>query len=354
MRLLLVRLSALGDIIHTWPLAVALREADDTLHLSWIVEEPLKTLVEGHPAVDAVFTTRTGKWRRSPFSSRTGAEISRMRSAIDEISPDIVLDAQGTVKSAWVCRTARGRETVGLCRPWRREILAGLVYDRCLPGSDAGHIVSTNLALVRVLGGETPIPDLIPDGRWFVNKARRNRSDFETPREPYGLIFPGAGQERKILNTEFSAGIARGMQDRGLTPIIAWGPGEEEAARAVCAVSPAVTAPPTDLEELAVLSAGAEVLIGPDTGPMHLGASLGRPVVAIHTVTDPRRNGPLGEKTRIINTTSAGPQVSPSTSRLPGTGLPTMDKILESLDEVLYDPGVSVTMAEEKIHQKGR
>ena len=84
MRIVLIRLSALGDIVHTWPLAVAIRAALPRGHLTWIVEEPLAPLVEDHPAVDAVLTVATGRWRKQPFSSRTRAEIAAFRSRVHE------------------------------------------------------------------------------------------------------------------------------------------------------------------------------------------------------------------------------------------------------------------------------
>ena len=124
MRVVLVRLSALGDIVHTWPLACAIAASDTKLHLSWVVEEPLRTLVEGHPAVDSVFSTRTGLWRRRPLAAETRAEVAALKTRLGELQPDFAIDPQGTSKYSMVVRWTGAGKRIGLARPWRRERLA--------------------------------------------------------------------------------------------------------------------------------------------------------------------------------------------------------------------------------------
>lgn len=353
MRLILIRLSALGDIVHTWPLAQALRDFDPKLHLSWIVERPFRSLVEGHPAVDSVFETSTGRWRKSPFSGKTRHEIGMLRTSLHELSPDIALDSQGTMKSAWVSRWTKASERVGLARPWRREWPPGFFYDRCLPGSERDHVVETNLALLRVLDPKLPLPRLKPDGAWFLEKALKAYPDFSIPESEYGLIFPGAGREEKILPIPLLAEIAQGMFSRALKPIIAWGPGERERAIEIAASSPAEIAPPTNLEELALLMSKARVILGADTGPIHLAASLGQPVLGIFLTTDPRRNGPLGPRVRVCDTTRPGTKVPRSSSRAPAGKPPDSQQILRLLDDLLHEKDAGGTMAEEMEQQKG-
>jgi heptosyltransferase-1 len=104
MRIVLVRLSALGDIVHTWPLADAIRSARPQAHLSWVVEKPFTPLVEGHPAVDSIFAVTTKQWRRRPFSASTRAQIAVLKTRFEELNPDLAIDTQGTLKSALVTR----------------------------------------------------------------------------------------------------------------------------------------------------------------------------------------------------------------------------------------------------------
>jgi len=347
MRVILIRLSALGDIVHTWPLAHALREKDPNLHLSWIVEKSFRTLVEGHPSIDSVFETSTRSWRSSPFSSVTRHEIASLKTSLHELSPDIALDSQGTLKSAWVSRWTSAEKIVGLSRPWRREWPPGLLYDCRLPGSPKDHVVDTNLALLRVLDPTISPPALRPDGSWFLEKARRHHPDFPFPRQDYGLILPGAGREEKILPVSRLVEIAEGFSMRGLQPILAWGPGERERAEEIASRSPADIAPPTKLEELALLMSCARVVLGGDSGPLHLAASLNCPVLGIFLNTDPRRNGPLGPRVRIVDATRPRSRVRHSSSKARAGQLPDSHRILSLLDDLLDRPDAGGTMAEE-------
>lgn len=300
MRLVLVRLSALGDVVHTWPLAVAVRAARPDLHLTWVVEEPLRPLVEGHPAVDAVIGISSRRWRRHPFAATTRSEVAVLRSRLQELAPDLVVDVQGTLKSALVVRASRAPRRVGLARPWRREAVAGMAYTETVAGCrDRRHVVATNLELVRALGLEPPPETPAPDGRWLVARQPPEETAAVGRR---AVLLPGAGAADKVLSVATLAEVAQRLAAHGLGVTVAWGPGEQERAAAVAAAAGdvATVAPPTDIPALARLLAGAALVVGADTGPVHLAASLGTPTVAVFLATDWRRNGPLGERVRVV------------------------------------------------------
>jgi heptosyltransferase-1 len=301
-RVVLVRLSALGDIVHTWPLACALADSDAGIHLSWIVEEPLKSMVEGHPAVDSVFTTRTGKWRRRPFSPATRSDVAAFKTRVRELQPDLAIDPQGTTKSAMVVRWTQAARRVGLSRPWRRELLSGLAYTETVDGAPGrSHVVATNLSMVNAVGA-TP-PDLAhPDGKWLYDRVADRNPSGDWSRE-YAVVLPGTGGTHKIIAEATLAEVARGFTADGLEVVVAWGPGEEVRAAAVAesAGEGVYLAPPTTLEELAALLGGASIVIGGDTGPVHLSASFGTPTVGVYLASDWRRNGPLGMRTGVIS-----------------------------------------------------
>ena len=308
MRIVLVRLSALGDIVHTWPLADAIRSARPRAHLSWVVEEPFLPLVEGHPAVDSIFTVTTKQWRQRPLSTRTRAEIAVLKTRFGELDPDLAIDAQGTLKSALVTRWTGAPRRVGLARPWRRELVAGLPLTETLPGSrDHRHVVATNLALVRAVGGEPPTGPTPPDGRWLSDRASHS-SIASTWRTPYAVILPGAGRPEKILPVETLAAAARHLVSRDLDVVVAWGPAEGDRAREIAGLGgPRVhLAPPTDLLELTAVLGAAALVVGGDTGPVHLAASLGVPTIGVHLTTDPLRNGPLGDHTAFVSAARPG------------------------------------------------
>lgn len=331
MRMVLVRLSALGDVVHTWPLASALAATHPKPHLSWIVEEPLKALVEGHPAVDSVFTTRTAGWRRRPLAAASRSEIAALKTKLHELQPDIAFDPQGTTKSATVMRWTQAERRVGLARPWRRERLAGLAYSETVRGAAGrAHVVATNLAMVRAVGVEPP--ELVsPDGSWLLERvAGRAPSGAWSAR--YAVVLPGSGGAHKVLPDRTVAEVARGIVGDGLEVVVAWGPGEEQRAAAVVELAGAGTflAPPTDLAELAALLGDAALVIGGDTGPVHLAASFGTPTLAVFVASDWRRNGPLGPRTAVVSGAADGPPTPSGTARTRRQREIGVEEILES------------------------
>ncbi len=337
MRLLLVRLSALGDIIHTWPLAAALKELDPAPELTWVVEEPFLPLVEGHPAVDRVITTATRRWRHRLTDRSTGRELARLASTLRTPRQDVCLDPQGTMKAAAVCRLSRADRRVGLARPWRRETLAGLAYTEVVrPAPSSPHVVATNLELLRAVGGRPPETPRPPDGRWLMGRAS-NPLDPQLAASAYAVLLPGTGHPSKIVPAGTLAETALGLAKRGLSPVIAWGPGERERAEEIAhrTGDRAIVAPPTDLFQLAALVSEARLVIGGDTGPVHLAASLGTATVAIFMATNPLRNGPLGLRTAVVSTArGAGTTATGSARAEPGPP-PSPGEILRMVDGLL-------------------
>lgn len=318
MRLILIRLSAVGDIVHTWPLACALREAEPRCHLTWVVEEPFRTLVEGHPAVDAVLTTRTRRWRRRPLSPVTRAEIGKLKSVFHELQPDVTIDPQGVLKSAFVTRWTGAARRIGLARPWRRERLAALAYTESTAGAAGrAHVAETNLEMVRALG-LTPPEHALPDGSWLVQRVADKKPEGSWT-APYAVVLPGTAGAHKIIAASTLAEVCRGLTALGMEVVVAWGPGEEARAREVTqnAGTGVYLAPPTDLLALAALLGGAALVIGGDTGPSHLAASFGVPTVAVFLASDWRRNGPLGARTTVISGAATGPAGPSGSARLP-------------------------------------
>ncbi len=312
MEIVLVRLSALGDVVHTWPLAVALRGARPEARLTWVVEAPLAPLVEGHPAVDRMVTTATKRWRRRPLASDTRQEVAALRASFAD-RPELCIDAQGLAKSALVARLTGAPRRVGLARAWRRELVAGLAYTETIPAHN-GHVVARNLELVRALGVAPPTTTPCPDGAWL--RARLPRGGTSHGR---AVILPGAGNPRKLLPVTVLAALARQLSAAGLPVCVAWGPAERVRAEAVAraAGGTAEVAPPTDLLELTELLAGAAVVVGNDTGPVHLAASLGTPTVAVFTTTSPERNRPLGHQVAVISAVDPAGRPRGGGSRVP-------------------------------------
>ncbi len=299
---MLTRLSALGDIVHTWPLADALA-AGEPVELAWVVEEPFLPLVAGHPGVTLAIPVATRRWRRRPLAAATRREFATAVRSMREFGPQVAVDPQGLVKSAAWARLSGARERIGLARRYRREGPAGLLYTRTVaPPPEARHVVDINLTLAAALGQEAP-SGRAPDGSFLL------KATLPGPPVRPGTValLPGTGGRGKAWPPERFAEVAARALALGAPVTVVWGPGERALAESIAAVAPgAVVAPPTSLLELTGLLSRCAAVVGGDTGPVHLAASLGVPTVAVFVATDPERNGPRGGRVAIVSGARSG------------------------------------------------
>jgi len=290
MRLLIVRLSSLGDVIHALPIAANARRSG--AEVGWVVETAYRDLLEGNPDVDRVFFADTKAWRRSLLSPRTLSEIRTLSRRFREFAPDAVIDAQGLWKSALLARSA-GAPVVGFGAGDRREPASALLCDlpvRPLPG---GHVVDRNLALAEAAG--FPIGRRPPDVRFLLARGSPEADAFlERQTRPFAVYHPGAGRPEKAWGEARFAELAELLAKKsGLSAVVSWGPGDEERARKMSGMLPhARTLPLLALPGLARVVAASSLFVGGDTGPLHLADALGTPTLALFGPTDPVRNGP--------------------------------------------------------------
>ena len=280
MRILVLRLSALGDVIHTIP-AVSLLSPE--AEVAWVVEKPYAELVEIVAGVRAI-PVRLKQWARAPMASRR-----LVRDALRQMRGfDVAVDFQGLIKSAALARLSGTPVRFGFDRAAIREKAALLFTNRRVAVDRGRHVVEWNRQLAEaVTTNRVPAPE-----RWSEFALDRERKlDRFAGRI---VLLPGAGKRNKL----WPADRFRRIVDRypGRT-VVAWGPGERELAEAIGGE----LAPPTDLRELAALLRGAAAVVGSDTGPLHLAAALGVPVVGLYGPTDPVRNGPWGRSDSTID-----------------------------------------------------
>ncbi len=277
--LLLLRLSALGDVIHTIPAVVALRDALPGARMAWVVEAPYRELVEVVANVEAIPVSMK-RWGRSLIASRR--EILEARRKM--LGFDLAIDFQGLVKSAMIPWIARTKRRVGFDRHAIRERAAGLFLNQRVAVDRSRHVVEWNLALAQAVVPEARLRAV--DFRQFAadpdGKLRRLEGSI--------VVLPGAGKLNKQWPAERFGQLPR---DR---VIAAWGPGEEALARQ----TGLHIAPPTNLRELAWLLAHARLVVAGDTGPLHLAAALGTPVLGLFGPTNPARNGPYGQLDHVV------------------------------------------------------
>jgi lipopolysaccharide heptosyltransferase I len=308
-RIALLKLSSLGDVIHALPVAATLKAARPGARLSWIVERREAMVLRGHPALDEVIVADTRGWRkaRGPAAARAAlADALALRRRLARARFDVALDLQGLLKSGLLAAATRAPLRIGFAARWGREPLSALFTNRrVLPPARARHVVEQYLALLEPLGVTEPKVDFaLPWSAAAEARADAFFAAFELrPRQRVVVLNPGAGRPRKRWPVERFAELAgRLARDAFARVVVAWGPGEGDAARAVAGEGrPRVMlAPPTDLDELIALLRRASVVVAGDTGPLHLAAALGTPCVGLYGPTSGQRNGPYGVGHRVL------------------------------------------------------
>jgi heptosyltransferase-1 len=292
--LLVLRLSALGDVIHTLPAVALLRDSLPGLELSWAVEAPYAGLVEVVGGVHAI-PLRLRKWGREPVASSGDAAAALRALRGHRIS----VDFQGLVKSAMLGAFAGAGERWGFAAEAIREKPARLFSNHEAAVEGTAHVVEQNLQLATaVIRGQGRVPGFDAGPARFVEDFTRFAAD---PAGKLGgldgsiVLLPGAGKPNKLWPVERFRTVAQHFGSAHV--VVAWGPGEESLAQAIGGR----IAPATNLRELAWLLRRARLVIGADTGPLHLAAALGTAVTGLYGPTDPRRNGPWGQLARCVS-----------------------------------------------------
>jgi heptosyltransferase-1 len=309
-RLLIVRLSAMGDVIHTLPAVQALRNAFPQAHIGWLIEERWAELLcaQGsprrgmrsklRPLVDEVHTVALKGWKKSPFSLSTIQRIATVWNDVRAAHYDVAFDLQGAIRSALLARWSGARAVYGAAEP--RESPASLWYTR-QAAARGRHIVEQNVSVAESFighGVEMPHAQFPCDPE---AEARISQRLAENGIGEFAILNPGAGWGAKRWPAERYGEVARQLADRGIHSIINYGPGEEELARAAELASKGTAFPVTcTISELIALTRRAQLFVGGDTGPLHLAAALHVPVVGIYGPTDPARNGPYRTKSIVL------------------------------------------------------
>jgi heptosyltransferase-1 len=290
LRILIVRTSALGDVVHALPVLVALRRHLPEARLGWVVESSFASLLEAHPALDEVIVVRTKEWRRRPLAATTLRDARRFWSELDAFAPDVVLDLMGNHKAAAISALTMADRRIGLAGPHRREPGSALWLSEGVEPLGQ-HAVERALSVLPALGLPAEAADF--DGASIFPEALPAASDTTD----YVAILPGAGWENKRYPNAWWGEVALGLAAAGgPRSVLLPGPGEEEAAEEAAAAGGghAQPLPPGGLAALTAALRGARLVLGGDTGPLHLAHALGTPVLCLMGPTDPARNGPYG------------------------------------------------------------
>ena len=283
MNILIVRLGALGDVVHTIPAVAAVRKAFPDARIDWLVDRKHRAIVDLVTAVD----------RAIAVDSNTLAGWSETIGMLRQTKYNAAIDLQGLLKSAVFARASGADHVIGFSIYHLREKTARPFYSTTENVEDE-HIILKNLRLLRAIdvdSTEIVFPLRVPE-----SDALRQLRERIPPDRPFALINAGAAWPNKRWAPERFGALASFIRDEcRMTPVVLWGPGEEPLASGIVTVSAgaAVQAPATSVTDLVALSRAAAIVVSGDTGPLHIAAAVGTPVVALFGPTDPARNGPF-------------------------------------------------------------
>lgn len=287
LRVLLIKTSSLGDVIHTLPALSDAMQAVPGIRFDWVVEEGFAEIPGWHPAVAEVIPVAIRRWRKNLWQTLRSGEWSRFKARLRGQRYDLVIDAQGLLKSAWLTRCIKA-PVAGLDRDSAREPLASCFYDRTYAvGKDQHAVQRTRLLFAQALG--YPLPDGMGD-----YAVRRDRPAADT--RPYLVFLHGTTWPSKHWPEAEWRALAQWASEQGWAVRLPWGNDEERArAQRICAgLADAEVLPKLDLSGIAAVLAGARACVAVDTGLGHLAAALDVPCISLYGPTLPGRVGAYG------------------------------------------------------------
>jgi len=317
-RLLIIKTSSLGDVIHNLPVISDIVARVPGAEIDWVVEESFAGIPGLHPQVRRVIPVGLRRWRRRMFRADTWRDFARFRRELKSETYDKVIDTQGLVKSAWLARMARG-PSCGQDRDSAREALAAFFYNQRFPVARGRHAIDRNRDLVAQALGYA-VPDSPPD---YGIQAPKAKFSFSVPKK-FILVLHATSRASKCWPAEHWVTLGQELDGRGIKLFLPWGsPAEQEQANAIAAaLKNATVLPSLSLHELAALMGRALAVVGVDTGLVHLAAALGRPTVAVYTDSSPALTGVVAAKSgRVSNLGDAGRVPEPAAVRQALTGL---------------------------------
>ena len=320
MRVLLVKTSSMGDVVHALPLVTDMAEALPGATIDWVVEEGFADIARLHPAVRRVIPVALRRWRRAMLRPATWREVEAARASVRG-AYDAALDCQGLLKSAWVAHWA-GCPIYGYDRDSAREPLAARLYRRGFAVPRDLHAIARN----RTLGAAAFRYTADGAPRFGLRVGVPHGDAAALVQRPFAMLLTNASRPTKLLPDAHWHALADALAARGLRCVLPWGSAAERAdtERRAAAMRDALVAPRLALAALAPVLATARVVIGIDTGLTHLAAAVAAPTVGVFCDYDPRLVGVTGD--------------APCVNVGDGTGVPALAEVLAGLEQVLASP----------------
>lgn len=317
MRVLLIKTSSLGDVVHNLPVVTDLRARFPAAEIDWVVEEAFADIPRLHPGVRQVIPVALRRWRRSLLTPATRKEIGALRERLCATCYDFAIDTQGLLKSALLARMVPTRRC-GYGFASAREPLASCFYDARYEVEKGLHAVERNRRLAAQAAGFeiAGVPD------YGIAADPAHCISGETP-GPTAILLTATSRDDKLWPEERWIALGRGFHQRGVYCLLPAGnAGERErAARIAAQIPQAMPLPPATLRELAGRLSSARIVVGVDTGLVHLAAALGRPTLALFAASDPALTGVLA-RAPAVNLGSGG--LPPSVEEVLAAALPLL------------------------------
>lgn len=300
-KILIVKTSSLGDVVHMLPALVDAKQHED-IQFDWLVEENFAEVPSWSPLLNKVIPVAVRRWRKSLLTKKTWQEISRLKNQLVTENYDCVIDTQGLLKSAVLARWAKANNGVwGYDKHSIREPIASYLYQRCFSVGKEQHAITRNRELMaKVLGyslENLPLDYGLSSSSLFDLESKYS--------QPYIVALHGTSKVDKEWPEAYWEALLKAMQEQGIQVLFPWGNQREQqrAERLAAQYTNAVVLGKSSLTELAGLIAGAKAVIGMDTGLMHIAAALNKPGIGIYPVTRPFLTGVMtaGEVNKIEN-----------------------------------------------------
>ncbi len=289
MRILIVKTSSLGDVIHNLPVISDIRRHFPQAQIDWCVEESVSASPRLHPGVGRVIPVAVRRWRKKLLQAATWREMAEFRRQLASETYDAIIDTQGLLKSALIASRAKGPR-LGYAADAAREPAAARWYNRHFHVSRDLHAVIRNRRLVAAALGYQI------EGEPDYGIETPPASFSWLPHRPYAVFLTATSRDDKLWPEANWLTLGRSLNSQGFSAVLPGGSAleRERAARLAAAIPGALAAPPMSIPELASLLSGARAAVGVDTGLTHLAVALKTPTVAIYTATDPGLTGVLG------------------------------------------------------------
>lgn len=293
-RILLVKTSSLGDVVHNLPVVTDLAREFPGAEIDWLVEEAFTAIPALHPAIRQVIPVAIRRWRKHLGEGATWAEIAAFRRQLRTTTYDAILDTQGLFKSGLLCRLAKGWRC-GYASEAAREPLAAMFYNESFVIPRNLHAVDRNRWLAAAVF-DYPPPDSDSVDYGIAAHLRSQPPSHLRPAMPYVVLLTATSRDDKLWAEEHWIALGRHFAEAGLTCLLPAGNAaeHERTARLAAAIPGALNLPPLGIAELAGLLADARLTVGVDTGLAHLATAVGTPTIALFCASEPGLTGVFG------------------------------------------------------------